>query len=247
MKVKRKFIETPAETVRCKIFAEPHGPELGHANYRTIPYYGKFEAIVPNSGRDPLTKGHYAYESKKEWNSFQHYKRVLNTEQSSPLSQRWFAPIDDFGSPVFVEFVRADLISCNNLGQWGEFSEGLVPYCDLSEEATDLVVAPADLDELVIMSLKSMIPRIKNELSLINTIIELKDWVTLKHSINGFKHLLERSVRTNPVATLRQLVRSLADAHLQMSFNVRPFFIRSARSLPCTDKVIANYRDRSWQ
>jgi len=67
------------------------------------------------------------------------------------------------------------------------------------------------------MALKTMLPTIKPDLSLINSIIELKDFRSLPRLIRDLK-----SLKAFRGTTIREKLRGSADVYLQEKFNVAP-------------------------
>jgi hypothetical protein len=84
-----------------------------------------------------------------------------------------------------------------------------------------------------------MLPHIKSELSSVNSIIELKDFASLPHTLGNIGQLALRSVRSlkptnlpswmssirarfRNAPTLRELLRGGADGYLQTQFNILP-------------------------
>jgi len=192
--------------------------------------------------------------SQDTWKPCQHYKCYLADTVGAALDlppvTPWkcqsatalgfyttkFEGVDPYlvvDSPVF----RA------SFGEYGLHSAGL-PSCTVSNKDQSFVPAPFGLSSLVERSLKSMLPDLKSELSLINSIIELKDFVTLKHTITGALQTLSnvakfskrgfRALGPGPLSivrksfdpsqglTLRELTHTGADGFLQAEFNILP-------------------------
>jgi len=85
-------------------------------------------------------------------------------------------------------------------------------------DQTDYFVSPpSNLDSLVQTSLRIMLPIIKSELSLINSVLELRDFTSLPRTIASCARFAFRAGRT-----LRQLLRVGSDAYLQQQFNILP-------------------------
>jgi len=84
------------------------------------------------------------------------------------------------------------------------------------------VPAPADLESLIDRSLQTMLPKIRSELSLINSVIELKDFRGLFRSALSKITNFRRTFRGALNKPLRQLVRSVPGGYLQYMFNLRP-------------------------
>lgn len=95
---------------------------------------------------------------------------------------------------------------------------------------------PADVDILRQRSISYMMPNIKDELSSINSLIELKDLPSLKRTagkalaaVRSIAMILQLGANlAKPLLSLavsyatRQTVRSAADAYLQLKFNIQP-------------------------
>lgn len=128
-------------------------------------------------------------------------------------------------------------------GVWGQHTAGLPSMCEQTDSLS-FVPKPLGLSTLVPLSLRSMLPHIRAELSLVNSIIELKDFASLKHTIpklqgtlknllrftevkkgglgpNPFS-LIRRSFKPEQGLTLRELLHSTADGYLQVQFNLSP-------------------------
>jgi hypothetical protein len=183
-------------------------------------YTALFEAMTPNSSKD-----------KHSWKSFEHYKRSvasttlvectgavgnhLDVLSGTPPRRRydWAASRDSYAW------------FCNEFGAAGEHLTGLQPLYDPS--ATGFVPDPDDLEGLKQRSLRTMLPLIKEDLSLINSIIELKDFKSLAtHTIPRLKavgQLLQIDGRVvSAGASLRRILRAAADGYLQAQFNIYP-------------------------
>jgi hypothetical protein len=86
------------------------------------------------------------------------------------------------------------------------------------------IADPPGLDDLVVLSLKTMLPHVKKDLSIINSIIELKDFGSVKHTMGRLKSLFKSTLRDSKTASLRQLLQASADAYLQAKFNFVPLW-----------------------
>ncbi len=170
--------------------------------------------------------------SRKNWNNFEHYK--MSTA----------VPSSDAGSSLPV-YVRPTTCGHTYYGQaeagllgWGGVtSSGSVspPFAAGMGESSSgyyferpeggFIPTPAAFDELVSMAHKSIFPALKQELSLINSIIELKDFKTLKSTVVDVirsAHRLDSYRKFANLRTLRQLARVVAGNYLQFMFNFRP-------------------------
>lgn len=108
--------------------------------------------------------------------------------------------------------------------------QGLRGHAIETSEGTMEIVVPDEVDGLIAKSLNTMLPAIKSEMSLPNSIIEIKDVRQLRHSYNKVSSLLKRvlvgtQIRGNSTykdKTLKALIRTSSDAYLQKSFALDP-------------------------
>jgi hypothetical protein len=180
-----------------------------------------FERYTPNDSKD-----------HDEWKSFEHYKAASGTVTLP--GKLLFALTAPFGPPDYVApycassepYVQYD----GYYGIAGLLNEGL---SSLYTEMADghFVSPPVDLDNLKQRSLSSMLPIIKAELSLINSIIELKDFHSLPKTLNLLASLkLPAIVRRQPLRkalrsyykSAKETSRAVADSYLQAKFNILP-------------------------
>jgi len=123
-------------------------------------------------------------------------------------------------------------------GTYGEHFAGL-PSMTVENKDKSFVADPVGLSTLVEKSLKSTLPGIKSELSLVNSIIELKDFKSLPHTlanignvlrkISSFRRLISKEFSSRLVShhslgnlTLAEVFHASADGYLQAKFNVLP-------------------------
>jgi hypothetical protein len=159
---------------------------------------------------------------KSKWKSFQHYKRSVDLSTGSLGTCPITFDAGNSQSYLNTGEVSGKFALCTSLfGERGKFDKDLPVFVNLSEPA-NFVAGPPHRTELINMAFKAMFPAVKKELSLINSIIELKDMKTLKGSI---KHLLSLPslIKTlNKPGTLRQILRAASDNYLQTKFNIQP-------------------------
>jgi len=155
----------------------------------------------------------------RHWKQFQHYKRWVGTNDGLGINFTTDAWSPGEGLHMaFGEVKEPCLFYQGAYGSPGEFNANL-PAFRVESETGDFVPPPQNLDDWIAHSLQSMLPRIKPDLSLINSIIELKDFKSLPKSLNSIKDLL---FNRSGDKTLRELTRVGADTHLQYKFNVSP-------------------------
>jgi len=172
--------------------------------------------------RTPSKKG-----PRSKWKPFRIYKRF---ESSIPRGYQFSLFDNSTWSPdpfsMKSDEIQTDttpLIDPSKFGPRGN------PFLGLSEfhELTDgelVIPAPDNLESLHQLAMSKMMPLIKSELSLINSVIELKDATSLVKSIQGALKaiLLNKSLSRNG-RTLSNMYRSGADGYLQAKFNILPF------------------------
>jgi hypothetical protein len=193
-----------------------------------------YEIITPNSDG-----------FREKWKSFQHFKRSIDSFPHEPTAL--------FTTDVAIPYYPNDCGNYNGTlpsqdpqgslarvawysgsgtpGTFRPWEMGGVPklFDPTTDEGTAFVPAPAELGALQQAALQSVMPVIKAELSLVNTLIELKDVKTLLHSANTLIDELilplllklrhGRAVYGN---TLSGLLRAVSDSYLQYKFNIAP-------------------------
>jgi hypothetical protein len=210
------------------------------ASYPVVPQRNYFEVVSAD-----------APGSKKEWKPFQHYKSAWN---SSPSPSTW-AQFSDTGTPDPTDH-RVGYVGPNRdpmcgfylgSGTVGEYAvnHGL-PSWYVPDSPDGFVPYPENLELLTASAMNSMMPLVKSELSSLNSLYELKDVVSLKHTLahldksfvnlanltklgnlaratqRGLSGFLSSGFGSTSKATLKQLVHTSADAFLQWKFNIRP-------------------------
>jgi hypothetical protein len=114
-------------------------------------------------------------------------------------------------------------------GAPGALNAGLEPF-HVRRADGGFVPPPDDLAELEARAMQVLLPGIKSEMSLINSIIELKDFKSLPKTLSTIKSL-PKLFKTkafwrnskNSQKTLRELLRRGSDYHLSYSFGIAPF------------------------
>jgi hypothetical protein len=186
---------------------------------------------------------------KDQWNSFDHYK--IGQDETSgyytyplPIVPNSFGVHNSYGS--YLGYTRLPYaLYYSEFGEAGQLNNGLTGF--VSERADGgFVPPPADLDKLVLASLASMLPVIKAELSIVNSIIELKDFESLPKTLKKIEEVTRKIPRT--LRTLRQFFAGAADGYLQAKFNLLPLLsdisgIRTALSR--TERRINDFITRS--
>jgi hypothetical protein len=154
--------------------------------------------------------------ARKFWKPVQHYKR-------------WTSPETTYGAHVSLV---DNAIEDHNYryGEhrdpyWayrGSYGPAGAPFIGLEPMYVktgqgQFVPDPPQLGQLQQRSLDRMLPLIKSELSIINSIIELKDFKSLPRTLMSLGKFLVKTGRT-----LRQLFHTVGDSYLQAQFNILP-------------------------
>lgn len=131
-----------------------------------------------------------------------HYQNVVNAVRTS--SPPWSLYSGSFGAP-------------------GHLDDGIGQLYIPTAAVRGFINPPSGLDSLIIGSLRAFIPRIREELSLVNSVIELKDFASLKGTIRGLKGLKKLKLRKGRrFSSIREMLRVAADVYLQNKFNIQP-------------------------
>jgi len=184
---------------------------------------------------------------KGAWKDCQHYTRWIDQTKYDlhgiPWIVRSYTDIGYYtttriqGAPLLLAY---DALPRAQFGRFGDHIIGL-PSLMQEDEGDGFVPLPSQLELLTETALKAMFPTIKSELSLVNSIIELKDFKTLPKTLlklssfaKGLANVVRRKVtmkrglsgirRTfNPRdPTMSEALGVSADSYLQKEFNIMP-------------------------
>lgn len=187
-------------------------PEFVQIAQKIRAYAQDYEEMTPNS------EG-----GRHIWKDWEHYRRSYVLPERAGIAER--ATVPAFSSRWY-RGEYPDILG--HLGQScysstvGKFNSDLLAYY-VKRIDGGFVPLPSDLESMKQAALTSLLPLIKSELSLVNSVIELKDFRTVGRSIQGVSNLAKRFVRpASAGGTLRELLGVTADAWLQTSFNIRP-------------------------
>lgn len=193
-------------------------PEFQTVDQLVLGYSKEFEEITPNS------EG-----GRHIWKDVEHYRRsyVLpekaGVAESARLPSLWYdGEYPDILGHLGHSYQQGDV---------GKFNKDLFQHY-VKRLDGGFIPEPADLELLKQSALNSTMPGIKAEMSLINSIIELKDFRSVGRSVDAVKAITSRLARLEAVP-LRQLLRGVADVYLQGSFNFGPLLsdIRALKSM----------------
>jgi hypothetical protein len=191
---------------------------IAHASPR-LPFLNPF--TVNKVWGEPLLKSDYitpnSQGSHREWKSFEHYKlEVQNTPSMTGI------PVDVAHDIVLggtCMFQSPYALCPSYYGELGRPNAGLDNFWDPLEG----IPTPNGLGSLIQRGLSSTLPLIKSELSLINTIVELKDVESLTKTLLSIRKFLAKSLfDLNSRFTLREFFHTTADGYLQAKFNILP-------------------------
>ena len=105
-------------------------------------------------------------------------------------------------------------------GSPGAPNQGL-PAFHVKRSDSGFIPAPTDLAELQQRSLNVMLPHVKEELSLFNSIYELKDFKRLPGTLKNMYKTVKGTFGSAR-KTIREYFRSTADGYLTDQFAIRP-------------------------
>jgi len=88
-------------------------------------------------------------------------------------------------------------------------------------ESTGIIPEPPNLATWKQRALSSMMPEVKSQLSLVNSIIELKDFHSYVKVAKNLWRWVDKSIGTNPLRNWRKYTKG-SDAYLQWKFNIAP-------------------------
>lgn len=211
-------------------------------------------SFTMGEGQDADSRWHYLYsileevstdqpkgQSRKTWKDFEHYKCTRSPE--SPAFSTHLMSIGGWeGLILFTGHAsgsRFGLLGYNYsgipyapFGEPGMPTQGLPSFIDVDRDV-GFVAQPVDFDKLYQRSLNTMLPKIKAELSAVNTLIELKDFRTLPQTISRLSSLVSsigtslakpgtRSRIRRATDSLRRITGGASDGYLQLRFNILP-------------------------
>lgn len=204
----------------------PPKPEPFELSFQTDAFEQRFEAKLEEENN--IRNTHV-------WKSFEHYKRSCPSEflPSTCLLQsdaRVPTPFNNCGS-YDLAVVKKPLLGWRGyVGGIGQYNPwiALPLFYEPGHGGDDSFVRPpSDLSSLNQHALNFMMPAIRAELSLINSVIELKDFRSLGKTLGGslgtvIGFFKSKGIRDTTSGTLRQILRSTADGWLQLQFNILP-------------------------
>lgn len=214
------------------VFTNKEDPE-NRGPWTSVPKPRLYEVLREWKTDDSRTKG-----SRRRWNPFSHYKCDRASSSSGgnlvhTIRSWYYEPNIAF---AFAPSQRAGLIAYQGNGaEVSPFGEPAMPLAGLPDFGRQVdgypisgIPAPDILERLKAQSLQTMFPVIKAELSVVNSILELKDFKSLPQTIARMKNVLSKAVarvtakKKGRKGTLRSLFQGGADGYLQQQFNILP-------------------------
>lgn len=173
----------------------------------SIPTYSamdKFEEITPNS------EG-----SRSDWKEFEHYKL---SHTPNDLTFRHHLDYGGYDTTVWQGVLPAGSYHTYHGRGFGDPGMPLNGLPGLYSKRADggFVPPPADLSSVLARATRSLLPEMKSELSLINSVIELKDFASVPNTLRQIYNLPD-SIRKGYL-TLRNVLRAGSNAYLQKKF-----------------------------
>jgi len=159
------------------------------------------------------------------WNDLDHRKVVKDLPVTSPMVVYSSSELGDIPSP----FVVFHIVNNPWWGTYGSNDDSFDPFVwaghdsFLSNTSGNLLSDPPLIQTKIDSLVSSMLPILKSELSLVNSLIELKDFVTLKSTITKTSDLIGKLSKADlSLFGIRKWLHTGADNFLQWKFNVSP-------------------------
>jgi len=172
---------------------------------------------------------------KYNWNNFVHYKR--ESSLSPAVSVRFASDVTYWGSYnepwYFMSEVPGSVLwSPVPYGPIDSPDYGLGAMYSLDGITGEFgIPQPVELDDLLGRAHSALIPHVKSQLSSINSVYELKDFLSLKHSAlklaSAARLLVGLKAHKSAMLskkTPRALLETVADSYLQYKFNLAPLY-----------------------
>jgi hypothetical protein len=173
--------------------------------------------------------------TRKTWKNCENYK-ISSSKKFAELQQNVFVENANSSpyystAPCDSGYARYRIYSY--AGSWidpfgapGQPHSGLPAFDQPNAIDGTFVPPPANLENLNSIALKTMLPRIKADLSLVNSIIELKDFKNLPGLIRKFHEVvpfIRNSLKKgNPLKVFRDFLRLPAETYLTYQFAIAP-------------------------
>lgn len=173
-----------------------------------------------------------AQHGRRVWHPFSHYKKT-----AVPAQMLVFDNTEKTGNPSAFEWYEGnipqtiDMFRCSQFGTASSPTVGLPAMSSIVDGPDIRIPDPEDLDSLLGSSFLRMLPGIKPDLSIINSIIELKDMKTLRETFTHAEDILNRLTKLNNLRrsafvnlSFRDILRRRSSDYLQLKFNLQPLY-----------------------
>lgn len=205
-------------------------------NFRLRPYMRRYERIryidqrfgtgskLPGTHFTDLDVARY----KSSWKPCQHYKVEMEDFDDGNTYSAWRSNSTYSGQPVYVGSAKYPVRSLtvidnqylrDTIGEFGDHISGL-PSMLVEQPDGGFLPPPPDLNILTANALKAMLPDVKAELSSINSIIELKDFKSLPHTITNLLSLT-RNFDARNASILHALTSAATSSKARVSRRTR--------------------------
>lgn len=210
----------------------------------------RFEQIWPPD--DTVT-------DKTKWNSFQHFSCRSSPDSLGLLNAGIISEDEGNYYSTLFSTIPADNYALygDEFGRAGFLDSGLPEWYTTGDMA-NFVSPPDNLSELIDRSLRSLLPLIRSELSILNSVYELKDFRTLPRTIRNIESATRRIKAASRLKSrrtikgtrnsLRRLLHATADGYLQAQFNLLPLLSDITgiyRALRRTERRINDFVSRA--
>jgi len=237
----------PSETIK---FVNEGELAIGHSGSpfdSTLSGFPVMEDFERKTGDEP----------GRGWHNFEHYRSYAAFPNSMNRARVACSYVDPSDGGFYHISEAPGVLVCGGVVLGDNDWDGVlaIPRWHVPRLDGGFVPPPAKLDELKMWALRSILPIVKSELSVINSVIELKDVLTFKDSIRHLRTLpvmlssglrdLSRKYRRK---CLRELLRIGSDAFLQWKFNIGPMIsdIRAIyRSVTTSEQRIRKFINRA--
>jgi hypothetical protein len=162
------------------------------------------------------------FKGKRDWKDFEHYKAFRSS--SCLGGPEMFHQFVDYYPHIWGAWMGNGRVGMqpadSEVSSFGEPSmptQGMRDPFRAYQSNGDIIPNPIDLESLIQRGLIATMPEAKQELSIINSAIELRDFRSLPRTLDNI-----RKLAVNRFSTLRNWFRGGADGYLQLKFNVLP-------------------------
>lgn len=179
---------------------------------------------------DEITRGFGA------WTSFQHYKR--SAKKGSIVKATVERLPHDYWGDQYESHEWWSRFHVASQALWSGVPYGFSDYPTIGigemfdiREGRLYIVPPTDVDDLRGKCVQRILPQVKEELSSLNSLYELKDIETLSRSAILLGNTLDKVIKMRPSGLIKMmravpwknLRRVASDVYLQYKFNIAPF------------------------